>query len=173
MFFTWGGALTEVKRLNENCKHTSYSMSKRWYGWAIVEDPIFVPYNRKEEIKLNKFIVMYPHPAALRHVAEKAAQQAKDVIVTPAQIDQYVQNLVKSAFRPQGFDQFTCLKLVCDRVPGAFSHMAEEIYQVDDQNNLKSIKSRIGSRESNLAAYIALHDVYPTLTITVGSKDAQ
>lgn len=161
MFFSYESAWREMKRAND-CGGKA-SMSKRWYGWVVVDDPVY----EIEKPQMKTYVLLYPKPASLRIIAEQAAKYSKDAIITSAQIDQYIKFLANSAFKLEGY---VCLKVICDGLPKAYQEPAEEIFVADDQNNLTSIKSRHASKGAHHTAYVALHEVYPKLTLTAATK---
>lgn len=161
MFFSYESAVREMQRTNN--AGGKATISKRWYGWIVVDEP----YRKVEEvIVMQTFVLLYPVPASLRVVAEQAAKYAPNAIITQAQIDQYIQFIVGSAFKVNGW---VCLKVICDTLPKAYQEPAESIFIKDDAGNLTSIKNRFGARvnkEQHETAYIALHEAYPKLTLT-------
>jgi hypothetical protein len=161
MFFSYESAVREMQR--NNAAGGTATISKRWFGWIVVDEP----YRKVEEvIVMNTYVLLYPVPACLRVVAEQAAKNSPAVIITQAQIDQYIAHLAKSAFKVNGW---TCLKVICDNLPKAYQEPAESIFIKDDAGNLTSIKNRFGARvnkEQHETAYIALHEAYPKLTLT-------
>jgi hypothetical protein len=161
MFFSYESAWREMKRAND-CGGRA-SMSKRWYGWVVVDDPVY----EIEKPQMKMYVLLYPKPACLRIVAEQAARYAPNAIITKAQIDQYIKFLAGSAFKLEGY---ICLKVVCDVLPKAYMEPAEEIFVADDQNNLTSFKSRHAKKDAHHTAYVALHEVYPKLTLTTAAK---
>lgn len=139
------------------------TISKRWYGWIVVDEPV---YTVEEVVIMQTYVALYPVPASLRVIAEQAAKFAPNAIISQAQIDQYIKFLVGSAFKVNGW---VCLKIVCDKLPRAYSEPAESVFLMDDAGNLTSVKNRFGSRvnkEQHETAYIALHEAYPKLTLT-------
>lgn len=156
MFFSYEGAFREMKRANDAGGKTS--MSKRWYGWVVVDDPVY----EIEEVKMQTYILLYPVPASLRVVAEKAAKYAPTAIITNAQIDQYIKFIVGSAFRVNGW---VCLKVVCNNLPLAYKEPAEAVFVADEAGNLTSVKTRGVKKEQHETAYIAMHEAYPKLTL--------
>lgn len=41
MLFSYESAMRELKRLNDNGGSGMYMLSKRWYGWIIVDNPAY------------------------------------------------------------------------------------------------------------------------------------
>jgi hypothetical protein len=158
MFFSYESAVREMQR--NNAAGGTATISKRWYGWIVVDEPF---HKIDEVIVMQTYVVLYPKPACLRLVAEYAAKSSKDVIITSDQIDQYIKFLAGSAFKLGGY---ICLKVVCDHLPRAYQESAEEIFVTDDAGNLTSVKSRRANKGAQHTAYVALHEVYPKVTLT-------
>ena len=45
MFFSYDSAIRELKRLTNNGENNYYKISKRWYGWIIVDNELAKPKN--------------------------------------------------------------------------------------------------------------------------------
>jgi len=41
MLFSYESAIRELKRLTDNGGEGMYMLSKRWYGWIIVDNPLY------------------------------------------------------------------------------------------------------------------------------------
>lgn len=118
---------------------------------------------------MQKFILLYPAPAALRIVAEKAAEESRKVI-QPAQIHAYIDHLISNAFRVRGF---IGLQVECEALPNSYTHIASAVFVVDDKGNAKSYKGKRVSVLEQGAVYEAIKNNPPTLTLTVVTKSEQ
>ncbi|AFH14869.1 hypothetical protein LU11_gp338 [Pseudomonas phage Lu11] len=116
---------------------------------------------------MQKFILLYPAPAALRIVAEKAAEESRKVI-QPAQIHKYIDHLIGNAFRVRGF---IGLQIECEVPPNSYTHVASAVFVVDDKGNAKSYKGKRVSILEQGAVYEAIKNNPPTITLTMAKPE--
>lgn len=43
MFFSHSSAIRELKRMTNNGENNSYMLRRKWYGWIIVDNPLWKP----------------------------------------------------------------------------------------------------------------------------------
>lgn len=105
---------------------------------------------------MNTFILIFFNAAALRVVADKAAMEAQDVIVTPEQIVRYAGFLGDNAY---SIGNRVVMKVKCVELPKPYKEVAEAIF-ISEGMKLTSIKSRTCSqnlwdiaREADLERY--------------------
>jgi hypothetical protein len=108
---------------------------------------------------MNTFILIFFNAAALRVVADKAAMEAKDVIVTPEQIVRYAGFLGDNAY---SIGNRVVMKVKCVELPRPYYEVAEAIF-ISEGVKLKLFKSRTASqnlwdiaREADLERYYAM-----------------
>lgn len=108
---------------------------------------------------MHTYILVFFNAAALRVVAEAAAAQAPDVIVTPEQITRYAGFLADNAY---SIGNRVVMKVKCVDLPMPYRMYAEEIF-ISEGMKLRSIKSRTATanvweiaREADLERYQAM-----------------
>jgi len=50
MLFSYDSAIRELKRLNENGGEGMYMLRKKWYGWIIVDNPLWIQTDQARKI---------------------------------------------------------------------------------------------------------------------------
>jgi len=110
---------------------------------------------------MHTFIMIFFNAAVLKVIAEKAAMEAPDVVITPDQIVRYAGFLGDNAY---SIGNRVVMKVKCVELPRPYREMAEEIF-ISEGLKLTSIKSRKATANAWDIAHEATLERYQTMTI--------
>ena len=111
---------------------------------------------------MRKFILIYFNPAALGCVAQEAANEAPDLVVTSEQVTRYAGFLTQNAYK---ISNRVVMKIECEELPRPYSIYAEDIFESDDKGNVRSFKNKRPTKGNHEIAYEADLVKYPYMRI--------